>query len=276
MINTGLTIGSDPEFCLLDRNDKLVIPRFTCKGGHNAKFGIDGGGLVCELRPTPGRNENDCAVNIGLALRNYPRSGQRHQSVREENNTKLTDYKWRSGPYVFHPVGGHMHFGHTSLKDGSYISDSSLKQKFVRRIAEYVAVPALLTVHPSEIAKRRNHGYGSFVDAREQPWGIEYRSMFSWLFNKDLTIAIHSLAFLVAKNVLIYNNSLDIHRNVRRCFNATYSDHLKLFFPVIWNCIKKLKDYKQHEKNLEIFPFTILNDKYLKTDVDLKTVWEVK
>lgn len=162
------TIGTDPEFAMLDTHDQVVT--FT---GPNGKLGWDHGGRVVEIRTDPSLNVSDLLADIERTL----------------NRRELVPYrphKWKAGGIAGpETLGGHIHFdvpyGANPLQTAAQIQAADLMTRWLEHIE-------ILPKGESEIRRSAGH-YGRFGDVR--PAGrradgfprLEYRTPASWLYS---------------------------------------------------------------------------------------------
>ena len=172
-------LGADPEFSLWtpDTDEFCRAENHIRYTSQDTQFGLDGGCMVAELRPRPADDPQEIMKNIRSALRKGLCS-----SVRE--------LVWRAGAGAGHcPTGGHLHLGLPFFWEN---------RQNIYKLDAFLGYPLIALEHQDTGRARRHAGYGSLGDAREQPWGVEYRTPASWLISPAITsIAMH-LAWAVA------------------------------------------------------------------------------
>ncbi len=174
MKSTGLSIGSDPELCLLDKNLKLVRAAEVINQ-EASKFGLDGHNFIAELRPNPAIHPRDLVASI--------------KEVLGSRAAQLQNLIWRAGPWVCDkPLGGHIHFG---VPKEDHIIDA-LNHQF--------AILLALTEPAKAAATRRTHifygnkPYGQLGDVRSKEWGFEYRTPSSFIEKPGVALGLLTAA----------------------------------------------------------------------------------
>lgn len=172
--STGLSIGSDPELCLLDKNEKIIRAKDVIHQEHD-KFGVDGHSFIAELRPNPAIHPRDLISSIREVLGS--RASQLQQLI------------WRAGPWVCDkPLGGHIHFG---VPKEDHIVDA-LNHQFAILLA---------LIEPDKAAATRrttifygDKPYGQLGDVRSKNWGFEYRTPSSFIVTPGATLGLLTAA----------------------------------------------------------------------------------
>ena len=191
----NVTIGADPEFAFLDEEARLVIPSRAMKALKTPvsfePIGIDGSGRVAELRPKESKSVTEVVGNLkkllqdGINLRPY-----------------LSELFFKAGSYtVSEATGGHVHIGFPSqLRESSKFLEYC--EKLRDCFSSTIGIISLFLENEKEAIFRRNgSGYGHFYGDgswREQPWGMEWRPLGSWLTSPEVAEGILAGVKLVA------------------------------------------------------------------------------
>lgn len=276
-------IGADPEWMATSR-DRLAsataIEASTFLGNRksrvsslnsdcscpsvleNMKLGADGSGRPFEVRPDPDEDPIGVVQNISNILK---------ESV--DADPGLLDLDWFSGPFKHGwPLGGHIHFG---LYGQSYNS-SGLIQALDDHLAAMIAL-----VEGVGGKDRRNH-YGRPGDARDQTWGIEYRTPSSWLVSPYVAAACLCLAKTVAHEYLNnsrfqwhrHSMSTDIYGSPSLILTNSIKDLRKLL-PNIWEDITKMEMYKEYKGYIDILNFLATNNLTWEPKCGMKAAWGI-
>ena len=186
--------GSDPEFLMLNDNGTYLIHT-----NPTTAIGVDGGGVLTELRPAPAYNVQEHLSNIKALLES-------------PNLNYVRDKKWRAGAcveaiqqcYAAHigtpresdyrnwlSMGGHIHI---EIPYGTAGAIPAVEQKvFQARLDAFDHVTrtmeaADLLPREESALRRSNGGYGAFgnyhsVNGADGQQRVEYRTPCSWLFS---------------------------------------------------------------------------------------------
>ncbi|NVM24242.1 MAG: hypothetical protein HWN68_20990, partial [Desulfobacterales bacterium] len=181
-----LTIGSDPEFGLIDEDGYQVLAHNVLPNSTTDEIGVDGHSDIGELRPKYANSPRGHLENIAALMMKVEEMVPSHIKI-------------VAGSMVGNdPIGGHIHFG-------------NLGRNFARGLALraldcYLALPVALIEIESSARERHQDGYGglgSVDDAacRSQPWGFEYRTLPSWLLGWGVALSILSIGYAVVDAV---------------------------------------------------------------------------
>lgn len=190
-----ITLGADPEFAFLDEEARLVVYPKAVRTVRNYSgpeyIGVDGAGRVAELRPDPSESSTKVVSNLKTLL-------QKGLEVRPY----LTELFWKAGGYaVTEPLGGHIHIGHSDDIRGT-VKYRSYCGKLGKILSSTVGIISLFLENQKEAIFRRNSsGYGRFYgedSVRDQPWGMEWRSLSSWLTSPEVAQGMLSGTKLIA------------------------------------------------------------------------------
>ena len=172
-------IGADPEFGLWDSQSRVfVMANKFFSGDTRGSIGNDGNPEIGELRPAPG-TPSQVAARLGVLIRHAIRLTEKHK-------VQLV-----AGPWSRNPLGGHLHFNTLETPPPYPV------MHLIKCLDFYAALPFALLENPAHAKARLKAGYGRVGAYRPQPWGIEYRTLSSWLDSRVLTNAILRLAFNV-------------------------------------------------------------------------------
>lgn len=168
--NQLVSIGADPEFAF-SKEGRAVRADSLLRGGTSARFGTDGAPNTAELRPKPATSAKGLVNNIRKLI-----------AAQVRRQPELLGYDWNAEPsFADQPLGGHIHFGFAPDPLFTLILDVLL------------AFPYAMIERASS-AKQRKRMYGRLSDVRPQPWGMEYRSLSTWLLNEDRALAVLATA----------------------------------------------------------------------------------
>ena len=250
-------IGCDPEFRFRDRDaSKLLI--MNRNRGLKERFGLDGHPSTAEIRPAPQIEPRVLTEEIHRLLQ---------AGVKQFPQTQH-EY-WLSGSCPDNePIGGHIHYG-VPMKD--YYGDI---------LDRLLAIPILLLENPKQAAYRRQR-YGKLSDIRIQPYGIEYRTLPSWLVSKGVTLATLSLAKLIMQSLLSSQSKKIITETQKiPCDSVRFDICDKPFFlshfDTIWKLIQSLPDYKKYCTDLALIPWMIKEKHQWNDTRNMLTAWRLE
>lgn len=173
-----ITIGSDPEFGLLNERGSQAMAFDYLPSSTSAPIGLDGHSHIGELRPEYSLTPRDHVMNIARLMA-------------ELDPLIPPEIRVTAGSMVTNDaIGGHIHFG--NLGRGF---DTSLATK---ALDYFLALPvALLEVTRSARTRRISTGYGALSSYRRQEWGFEYRTLPSWLVSWGVALSVLSVGYAV-------------------------------------------------------------------------------
>ncbi|MBW1975239.1 MAG: hypothetical protein JRI45_06675 [Deltaproteobacteria bacterium] len=227
----SLTIGCDPELALSKENlsKKFRIKSVTLKGdkegpvtysareflreGH-CPIGTDGNSRIAELRPSPSTSPYILTKNLKALLH------VAHQEIRRKNKKIILC----AGGGHEDSIGGHIHLGGDRIKRAvlsrTYRPLLTLLDEFLywpikrnmpgslRSWGHHpivagreleAAITELQKQNPDDKARLRFTGYDRPSAIRGCDYGIEYRSLPSYICNFRFTFLVHKLAFKIAE-----------------------------------------------------------------------------
>lgn len=191
----AITVGCDPEFVVLDQNDRPIRFSFDHTDTHG-NVGIDHGGSVGEFRPKAG-TPAEVTENLKALITTF---NKRYLTL---NNYKMVA---GGGKGYFVDMGGHIHFGGLTF-DQNYISVTRQRNRYRSPVTPTTNDNRLICALDFFIGRRmkkvqggrRSSGhYGKPSDIESKTWGFEYRTPPSWLTEPALTEAVLALAHLIA------------------------------------------------------------------------------
>ncbi len=232
-------LGADPEFGFVRSNGEDIASASDVidYAEDESQFGVDGGGEVAEIRPTPPENPTEVIGNIRRAMQKGSQTSP--NSLR---------YQWKAGSMAGGcPTGGHIHFGTKNLQNRRVNV-----HMLVNMLDIYLAQTAILLEDPEEARGRRiDSEYGHLGDYRDQPWGFEYRCLGSWLTSPYIATSILALGKVIVHetlfNGLADNSRTHIQPN-RDQFNEATMEELRKRFAPLWKDITKFELYKKYSK----------------------------
>lgn len=141
-----LTFGADPEFELVDRTTRWIVPASEVISGGtsiNDKIGCDGSGSQVELRPDPSSNINKFLLNFKSVLKDFV--------------AKYPYYSLLAQGDIF-PLGGHIHIS------------ISPNEKILKLLDNWIGERVVDLSGSARGSYKRLSAYES------KPWGFEYRT----------------------------------------------------------------------------------------------------
>ena len=240
-INEMLTIGADPEFEIIsEHGDFIEANRLFGNAGQEStgqEIGCDGVASTGEIRPKPSTNP------LGLT-RNIKRLVRQINSMQCMSGNKI----WVGGG-VNVTTGGHIHLGMQNMSP-----------QLRETLYELVAEPVL--IFQSDRRKQGEQGNwtkGASGNVREQPHGCEWRPLPSFIINEEITAAVLSTVYAIAKSYKFkeYRRS--------RVGKAIPADYVEIpLYPVFKQQIDKFVE-----------TFVELKDKFTFQKKDIFTEWGV-
>jgi hypothetical protein len=153
-IISKISFGADPEFELVDRGSRYIVPASeVIIGGTsvNDKIGVDGSGSQVELRPDPSGSINKFILNVRSILKEFV-SSYSYYSLSVQGNR--------------YPLGGHIHL-------------SILPDKWVLKLLDNWVGSRVI-----DLSGEARGSYKRLGAYREKPWGFEYRTPPAAIFLK--------------------------------------------------------------------------------------------
>lgn len=223
----NITIGTDPEMILTDRNNKVISAIPVLKHGKDNKIDL-GDGFACyydntliEANVPPSIGVEQLHVNIkSLFERMYKYLGNEydlkaqasaHFGVHECEHPAAKEAGC-SPEYcayeidmcyppqfnnTFRSAGGHIHIGRTDYHNpsDSFLTDDDPYSKIdvVKMMDIFVGLPSIL-IDSNDPSKQRKQLYGQAGRHRPTPYGVEYRAISNfWLSSPNLVNLIYEL-----------------------------------------------------------------------------------
>jgi len=258
-IDKRLKIGADPEFLLMKAGGGAQNGNEIVRSGQYNAFGVDGAGTALEIRPTASADPRKVVKSIQRAMR----WGLKH-------NPRTMEFEWKAGGDRSHPIGGHIHFGTNALNLEEDYEDT--ERNIADAMDRFLAVPVLsLEVKEMAAYRRSGTGYGNLSDIRDQDWGCEYRTLGSWITSPQVSLAVLSLAKVVAVETLSgLLRDKDLYVFSRTEFNkATLSPAITA---KAWNRIEKMALYPKYKRAINVIRTLVKNGKTWDAG-DLRSSW---
>lgn len=247
-------LGADPEFGFVRANgeDIASASEVIDYADDDGQFGVDGGGEVAEIRPTPAEDPAEVVGNIRKAMQKG--------MVNSPNSMR---YNWKAGSMAGGcPTGGHLHFGTLNLQ-----TRQVNVQTLVSMLDVYLAQIAILLEDPDEARGRRcDSDYGRLGDYRNQPWGFEYRCLGSWLTSPYIAAGILALGKVVVHETLFNGLATEGKTHLRadnEQFRNAKMEELRKRFKPLFSEVQKMELYKKHSKHINV----------LKRLINAKLTW---
>lgn len=175
-------IGADPEFVLLDNDDRLI--RATNVIGFSGELGSDGS--LAELRPKPEITAASFVTNIKSLFENQTLT----KDIRKYKWMSGCLYSWDGNDYA---IGGHIHIGNP-IQITKLSSDK--RERFFRVlnkiIDELVAIPLIkLDGEKNGSLRRKKCGYGKYGQHRTDKGRLEHRTLSGmWITHPTIAEAV--------------------------------------------------------------------------------------
>ena len=252
------TIGSDPELSFAEKQDKSPIFINVQTLPSYAEFGYDG--RSGEIRARESTDPLQHVDNIEKAL--FGRSSA---------FPTLFTYSMYGYSKEF-PVGGHIHFGIRAL-----LENETYRNRTLTMLDSLLAFPYMFLEDP-DIARIRKNSYGDLSDFREQPHGLEYRTLSSWLAGKRLAQGVITLAYTIVDAVssgMYFKGKLI---SEERGFNEIFDDHnIKWVYPYLSGTatqIRSLPLYPRYREYIEYLLYHARKNDYVTTG-EIKKGWKI-
>jgi len=228
-----ITIGTDPEFCLLDCSGKVL------KASHYALFssthpsasiGCDGALVPVEIRPRPVQLTHIKVMTDEIALilqkihnfcvdKHFSLVGGAVGGFRKRNIT----------------LGAHIHFGSPEFQlqkqDNGHVPTIKIPRVIVNdnintiiKCMDTYFTPVInFFIDNDEIKQRLGGSYGTLGEYRPQPWGIEYRTPYCFLLNPLMIEGLFALAALIGYNYKQLSPDKNLYRKVAQYYDNVES-----------------------------------------------------
>lgn len=199
-------IGLDAEFVFRSRVEKRMVTASSIFGANTtAKFGTDGCSAIAEIRPTPGDHPVELVENIRKVFQ-----------AKVGRDRRVADIEWQAGAIGFdYPLGAHIHIGSQKIVDARNADYRLTSEERSRKRAEEeklrmdfgiafdsLVLPFATVMGKEQNEKQRRNNYGKLTDVRQQNWGYEYRSCSSFIASPTTTLAVLTVAWVVANEFL--------------------------------------------------------------------------
>ena len=263
-----ITLGLDPEFLFVDKKGDVKSAYSLLSRGN--KFGCDGCSTLAELRPSPHAEPEKVVSNMHRIMKNT-----------SSRKPQVLMYDWRAGTYYkSYSLGGHIHIGHPDL---SYLSGSSsalAREGFAGKIATafdvYLATEVLLKEDIVEAEQRRVGSYGHWGAYRMQQWGVEYRTLPSFIVSPLFTEGILSIAKVLSYEVL-YNGGDYIKSNsgLKFLFERNNKMAIKDKLLPIRETMKTFTLYPTYKTAITKFYNLVDSNMTLNSFPDIKEPWGI-
>lgn len=269
-----LTIGTDLEYTIVDKKGNLRSAKDLIKlrrgTRQNVHFGYDGNNETGEIRVKPADNPGDLLKNVKKLLeaskKKYPQVFNNKMVVNDQRQS----------------VGGHIHFGHPFLLNSKPEKRKAYTPRIIKNLDNLLAIPSMF-FEDDEYSKWRKQsmGYGKLGDVRYQDWGIEYRTLPSFLNSRELTEVIFYVSYSITHASIFDNFECRPVSDNERILQSTHihqvRDLLKHSLDTSFKQLISLPKYKQpkYKTNTDRFIKLVMNEKNLyKTEI--KEGWKIK
>lgn len=222
------SFGSDPEFCLINNEKKLISAIGLIPGNKKNKQEINGNyfyndNVLAECNMKPGYSKEETIANLREIIQTY------HQIIAGNKLFCIATIEYPEDQLLppeakeigcdpetccydlcdHHPdrdlfkttnvrtSGGHIHVGHQMLTTPSSIN----RYRFIRMMDLFVGIPSVF-LDQDPTSKDRRAIYGEPGRFRKQKHGAEYRSLSNfWLVHPEIAETIYDLT-AIAVNVV--------------------------------------------------------------------------
>lgn len=265
-----ITLGTDPELEIVDVVSGRTLPAndvFKPDNWQTDELGYDGHNATAEMRIKPAKTPAEAVRYVHNILernkKRYPQLFQ-HNLMASSRNLSL---------------GGHLHFGSEALRGGNSEAEE-LRIQLVRNLDNLLAFPAMFLEVKEHSVHRRMGNYGHLSDYRSQTWGIEYRTLGSFISSKELTTVIFYVGEAIADATINYGfkakNNVD-NDAFDYAFNRQSRDllkpHLKKTFAQL-RALPKYKTNKTTKREIEHFISLVKESKPL-FGMEVKEGWNI-
>jgi len=259
----GITIGSDPELSIFKGSP--LRRNFYGNGFIKCRKGLGIDGRVAEIRAKCSKNPLEHCENIKKSMKELVSQ----MSCVKEN---LECY---SGNGVLATTGGHIHIGWGGKK--------VVVKRRITKIMDIMAIFLMPLEEKSSFLKRRKTSYGTLGDYSTKSYGLEYRTLGSFLYSEKDMRSIFCLAYVICHEAV--NNPKFIDELISRVlkeypnknkFRTKYKEYNIKYFENGFNLysffmrnvrkMRKYSGYKSHierlfrmHKQKKVFPICLKN-----------------
>lgn len=195
-----VTVGADPEFLFHDRGGMLRSARqlfgereIRLSGDTHSNLGWDGHSSTGEIRPHYSNNPETVVKTIQNLFKEMV---AQHPDI--PDSMEILTGNGAGGE----ATGGHIHIGGYQPTLGHLGRDS------IAQLLDTFLLPVALSLSsPKSIVCRLRTGYGAWTQFRTQEWGVEYRSLPSWLYHPHT--AMFFLGYAHILSAMLVDGNLD-------------------------------------------------------------------
>jgi len=248
MSSNPLTIGSDPEFLLVEiraSGEQHLLPAYSIALARTnfSQIGCDGNTTLGELRPKPSKDPIAHFKNIKALITISRRRYLRDTWHRKFGNSTALEMRAGSTGSLSNPLGGHIHFGIHST------------EKIKIGLDRYLSIP-LLFIEQKPYNQRRRTRYGRLAthysdSMRSQYHGFEYRTPSSWIIEPEITLGVLTLAYTIVSEAIHHPENIRAVEISDLSFNSADTAHFKSYLPSIFQEIRQMELYKKYKKPIE-------------------------
>lgn len=257
---SSILIGADPEFIVINEDNKIVSATKYFDGYLQEQIGADAirykGKVIyplVEIRPLP-------QPHPVMLLRHIKR-------LLHDANDYIQDHniKWLAGamPYPGIALGGHIHF-----------SGVVVTPRLLHLLDHCAAIVIACLEDPN--GRGRYRFYGALGDYRRQPYGgFEYRTLPSWLISPALAKFALTLAYACVAG---YDqlSSVAVYRDE---WLEAYMNHdevaMRIASHEIFCWLHQLEIEGINKKDIEVIFDAIAHHKRWNEEVDIRTRWGI-
>jgi hypothetical protein len=230
-------IGTDPEFCLVQRGEELATyaQHAIPTSGKQARFGHDG--PCAEVRPEPAARSIDLVRNIVDCFK---------IGVEKNYHEK---FKWVGGCVVngkdgrVYTIGGHIHISDPIGINIAEDHNKEIRRFIVRTLDELIGIPIAAFEGTQGYIRRTtkppyNNYYGSWGDYRESKNRFEWRSLSGvWLISPSLAKAVLEISSALANG--IYTQYLCRYKEEGFCIKNWVDEMSKALLTIDYKTIQR-------------------------------------
>lgn len=267
-----ITLGVDPELALEDKQGRLLPANSTFYPDDptNEPFGYDGHSRTAEVRTKKYSSDPAAVIRelkgiLEKAKAKYPEAYQ--------HNLKATSRHLS--------LGGHIHFGHPLLTS-PLTRETDTFPRLTDNLDLLLAFPSVYLDNLPNRKRRAENEYGYLGDARHQPWGLEYRTLSSFLASKELAscnlYVAHSVADATIKHDFKVKWPVD-----REEFKGVFNENLatSLLRPNLKSVFQQLSklplysESKEHKRWTDYLIRSVVGNKPLFS-IEIKKGWKIE
>lgn len=245
MSQQPLTIGSDPEFLLVEVNPSTgqrLLPAYEVALNriYSAQIGCDGASSTGEFRPKPATDPIKHFRNLKSLITVSRRRYLRDTWQRRFGRSSSLEMRAGSTGSMSSPLGGHIHFGVYPT------------EKILNGLDKYLSIPLLFIEQQPYNTRRRSSGrYGLLSSIRRNSHGFEYRTPASWIIEPEVALGVLTLAYTIVWEAIHHPENIKEASLPRSSFDSSNTEYFKSYLPDIFKEIRQMELYPKYKKPIE-------------------------